>query len=100
MPSTDHLVEPPFQVRPRDRKSTRLNSSHVAISYAVFCLKNKAGNQGALLPLGALRTRGWSWVDWFRVLTFSFLHLNSLHLAFNIAGVLWLGAIIMLLLAP
>src|SRR5439155_11439656 len=26
---------------PRDRKSTRLNSSHVAISYAVFCLKKK-----------------------------------------------------------
>src|SRR5207253_10083491 len=25
-------------VRPLDRKSTRLNSSHVAISYAVFCL--------------------------------------------------------------
>src|SRR5437870_3972579 len=24
-----------------DRKSTRLNSSHVATSYAVFCLKNK-----------------------------------------------------------
>src|SRR5690625_5657192 len=27
--------------RDRDRKSTRLNSSHVAISYAVFCLKKK-----------------------------------------------------------
>src|SRR5439155_19810359 len=27
--------------RQRDRKSTRLNSSHVAISYAVFCLKKK-----------------------------------------------------------
>src|SRR5690625_3329843 len=27
--------------RLRDRKSTRLNSSHVAISYAVFCLKKK-----------------------------------------------------------
>src|SRR5690625_6453093 len=27
----------------RDRKSTRLNSSHVAISYAVFCLKKKRG---------------------------------------------------------
>src|SRR5437870_11927096 len=26
---------------PEDRKSTRLNSSHVAISYAVFCLKKK-----------------------------------------------------------
>src|SRR5690625_5454678 len=32
-----------------DRKSTRLNSSHVAISYAVFCLKKKktgAGEEG------------------------------------------------------
>src|SRR5207253_5743806 len=27
--------------RTQDRKSTRLNSSHVAISYAVFCLKKK-----------------------------------------------------------
>src|SRR5436305_3482277 len=26
---------------PQDRKSTRLNSSHVRISYAVFCLKKK-----------------------------------------------------------
>src|SRR5699024_11617374 len=26
---------------PTDRKSTRLNSSHVSISYAVFCLKKK-----------------------------------------------------------
>src|SRR5439155_8399496 len=29
------------KTRRRDRKSTRLNSSHVAISYAVFCLKKK-----------------------------------------------------------
>src|SRR5207253_11442459 len=28
-----------------DRKSTRLNSSHVAISYAVFCLKKKTQNR-------------------------------------------------------
>src|SRR5690242_21531040 len=27
--------------RARDRKSTRLNSSHMSISYAVFCLKKK-----------------------------------------------------------
>src|SRR5207249_4586728 len=27
-----------------DRKSTRLNSSHVSISYAVFCLKKKTDN--------------------------------------------------------
>src|SRR5690625_6871881 len=30
-----------FWVNPEDRKSTRLNSSHVAISYAVCCLKTK-----------------------------------------------------------
>src|SRR5207253_10445225 len=29
------------ELMPLDRKSTRLNSSHVAISYAVFCLKKK-----------------------------------------------------------
>src|SRR5690349_23796030 len=29
----------------RDRKSTRLNSSHVEISYAVFCLKKKKNKQ-------------------------------------------------------
>src|SRR5690625_6088253 len=32
VPSTEEII---------DRKSTRLNSSHVAISYAVFCLKKK-----------------------------------------------------------
>src|SRR5690606_41353056 len=36
----DHVVEIERQ-RGRDRKSTRLNSSHVKISYAVFCLKKK-----------------------------------------------------------
>src|SRR5437763_8841810 len=29
---------------PEDRKSTRLNSSHRCISYAVFCLKKKSGD--------------------------------------------------------
>src|SRR5437868_15003035 len=30
-----------MDTQPADRKSTRLNSSHVSISYAVFCLKKK-----------------------------------------------------------
>src|SRR5438874_8385887 len=34
-----------------DRKSTRLNSSHVEISYAVFCLKKKKKTQHALALL-------------------------------------------------
>src|SRR5256885_11610550 len=34
----------------RDRKSTRLNSSHLVISYAVFCLKKKKQNLSAQQP--------------------------------------------------
>src|SRR5256885_7605995 len=36
--------------RRQDRKSTRLNSSHLVISYAVFCLKKK-NNDAASVPL-------------------------------------------------
>src|SRR5699024_12280836 len=39
MESLFSLVQKP--TRTGDRKSTRLNSSHVSISYAVFCLKKK-----------------------------------------------------------
>ena len=53
-----------------------------------------AGSERALVPLGALITRGWSSRDWWRVVTFSFLHLNWLHLALNTAGLLWLGRIV------
>src|SRR2546426_9245089 len=42
----DHLA-PPADIT--DRKSTRLNSSHLVISYAVFCLKKK---KRTLLTLG------------------------------------------------
>src|SRR3712207_7622100 len=35
---------------PADRKSTRLNSSHANISYAVFCLKKKKLTPPLLLP--------------------------------------------------
>src|SRR6266699_5951886 len=38
----------PVLVPPVDRKSTRLNSSHVRISYAVFCLKKKTKPHDAL----------------------------------------------------
>src|SRR3989454_2961845 len=40
-----------------DRKSTRLNSSHLVISYAVFCLKKKKG-ESALTTGGKLRAGG------------------------------------------
>src|SRR3989442_3350465 len=37
----DRNEDPPRPIFISDRKSTRLNSSHVRISYAVFCLKKK-----------------------------------------------------------
>src|SRR5258708_22199485 len=43
----DDLVQDTFSrvMRAQDRKSTRLNSSHQIISYAVFCLKKKRHNE-------------------------------------------------------
>src|SRR5690349_22245486 len=38
-------IEPGVPESFKDRKSTRLNSSHVEISYAVFCLKNKTNHE-------------------------------------------------------
>src|SRR5690606_41983521 len=47
---SDHGVRVPFACRRvpfvRDRESTRLNSSHVKISYVVFCLQKKKKSQG------------------------------------------------------
>src|SRR5256885_10273925 len=43
--STTRGPQIPSQVLPEDRKSTRLNSSHLVISYAVFCLKKKKKNK-------------------------------------------------------
>src|SRR5438477_5559084 len=39
-----YVAEGDIEVAVRDRKSTRLNSSHMSISYAVFCLKKKKKN--------------------------------------------------------
>src|SRR2546430_11968958 len=39
------LSQAPGLLAAEDRKSTRLNSSHSQISYAVFCLKKKKNNQ-------------------------------------------------------
>src|SRR5437899_10247533 len=41
LPLTTRSFLPSGVTRTEDRKSTRLNSSHLGISYAVFCLKKK-----------------------------------------------------------
>src|ERR1039458_3511866 len=44
-----------------DRKSTRLNSSHLGISYAVFCLKKKKGQEEQLPQAGKRYIGGLAW---------------------------------------
>src|SRR5207245_6968154 len=48
----DRQTFPPPQILEDDRKSTRLNSSHGSISYAVFCLKKKKRHQFQLVGDG------------------------------------------------
>src|SRR5690625_6159236 len=59
-PATEVDWDTPLDTADQDRKSTRLNSSHVAISYAVFCLKKKSSprrERTPARPCGATRRR-------------------------------------------
>src|SRR5438309_4619289 len=46
--ATIHMHQPLIGGKGLDRKSTRLNSSHSSISYAVFCLKKKKKNKDTI----------------------------------------------------
>src|SRR5207249_8359323 len=50
----------------QDRKSTRLNSSHVSISYAVFCLKKKKNHNSILSTTNdifSIKNQNWQFVS-------------------------------------
>src|SRR3712207_8153913 len=51
------LEDPGLALGIGDRKSTRLNSSHANISYAVFCLKKKKNRYCAATQSGSTRAR-------------------------------------------
>src|SRR2546430_12503745 len=54
------VTAPPATVM-RDRKSTRLNSSHSQISYAVFCLKKKTAAEQQPFPSPRHETDGYGY---------------------------------------
>src|SRR5579884_3009536 len=60
-PTPTRIIMIAITIISSDRKSTRLNSSHVAISYAVFCLKKKnwdGGDDGSRRPRELVQQRG------------------------------------------
>src|SRR2546422_7652027 len=57
----DRRLDPrPARAKRKDRKSTRLNSSHGYISYAVFCLKKKKTMNRIDLAISRTSRRTWS----------------------------------------
>src|SRR5438132_10739657 len=52
VPSADEAPHR-YVAAPRDRKSTRLNSSHTVNSYAVFCLKKKKEKEGRAIKVAS-----------------------------------------------
>src|SRR5205807_3110295 len=72
-PNTGVMVQGHSHGLFRDRKSTRLNSSHLVISYAVFCLKKKKGELGTYLVSDSSAKP----VRW-RIRPPSFINLSSL----------------------
>src|SRR2546430_12050636 len=65
----------------RDRKSTRLNSSHSQISYAVFCLKKKRKNiiQIVILARAGNHTKISHYVNTYAYTSREFVHLTYFH---------------------
>jgi rhomboid protease GluP len=78
----------------RNRTATIVLVAALVVVFSCEVALGVAGNETMLLQLGALRTRGWSAIDWWRILTFSFLHLNALHLALNVVALYWIGGIV------
>lgn len=77
-----------------DRPVTIILAGALVAVFVYEMAVGAAGDEAALVRLGALRTRNWAAADCWRVLTFSFLHLTAVHLFLNIAALLWLGGIV------
>src|SRR4026207_544242 len=72
-------------------------STLAAILLIVFGIEiatHRAGNEFALLDMGALPADGQLNGQYWRILTYSFLHLNWNHIILNLALFLWVGRII------
>ena len=64
------------------------------VVFAVEAATGAAGDEVALLRMGALANDGRLGHEYWRLITYSFLHLTSLHLLLNLALLWWVGRIV------
>jgi rhomboid protease GluP len=65
----------------------------LVVVFAIELITQRMGNETALLGLGALPTDGHLNGEYWRIFTFSFLHLSWAHLLLNLALLYWVGRI-------
>jgi rhomboid protease GluP len=66
----------------------------LAVCFGIETATNSVGNDDALLKLGALPDNGQLHGEYWRLITYSFLHFNWLHLLLNVGLLLWIGRIV------
>jgi membrane associated rhomboid family serine protease len=66
----------------------------IAVAFGVEVATNSVGKDDALLKIGALPDDGQLHGEFWRVVTYSFLHFNWLHLLLNVGLLLWVGRIV------
>jgi rhomboid protease GluP len=77
-----------------NRRGTISLIATIGLGFAIELATNSAGNDTALLKLGALPDDGQLHGQFWRVATYSFLHFNWLHLALNVGLLWWVGRIV------
>ena len=77
-----------------ERRLTIVLSAMLVISFAIEVRRGAAGNEMALLALGALPDSGALHGEYWRLFTYSLLHLTPLHLVSNLAALLWVGGVV------
>ena len=66
----------------------------IAVAFGVEVATNSVGNDEALLKIGALPDDGQLHGEFWRIITYSFLHFNWLHLLLNVGLLFWVGRIV------
>jgi len=80
--------------QPTTAPGTSILAVILVIVYGIEIATHRAGNEFALLEMGALPANGQLNGEYWRILTYSFLHLNVNHIILNLALFLWVGRIV------